>query len=239
MQIYYAIKNNKIIHSMNKQLILFILAATAFFTVSAQKEARLLRFPTIHDNQLVFTYAGDLYSVSSQGGVARKITTDDGYEMFARFSPDGKQLAFTAQYDGNTEVYVMPASGGEPVRLTYTATLSRDDISDRMGPNNITLTWKDNEHIVYRSRKQSFNDFKGKLYLVSAKGGLSEELPLPVGGFCSYSPDKTQLAYNQVFRISKRSSSCTCRTTVPPNPSSSRIFLTRIIASFIMSAAVP
>jgi len=185
---------------MNKQLILFALATMAYFSGSAQQEARLLRFPTIYGNQLVFTYAGDLYSVSAQGGVARKITSGDGYEMFARFSPDGKQLAFTAQYDGNTEVYVMPASGGEPVRLTYTATLKRDDISDRMGPNNITLTWKDNEHIVYRSRKQSFNDFKGKLYLVSVKGGLSEELPLPVGGFCSYSPDKTQLAYNRVFR---------------------------------------
>jgi len=185
---------------MNKHFLLLALALTAFFTVSAQQEARLLRFPAIHGNQLVFTYAGDLYTVSSQGGVARKITNGGGYEMFARFSPDGKQLAFTAQYDGNTEVYVMPATGGEPVRLTYTATLGRDDISDRMGPNNITMTWKDNDHIVYRSRKESFNDFKGKLFLVSVKGGLSEELPLPVGGFCSYSPDNTQLAYNQVFR---------------------------------------
>jgi len=185
---------------MKKQFILFVLAVTAFCTVSAQQEARLLRFPAIHGNQLVFTCAGDLYTVSAQGGVARKITNSDGYEMFARFSPDGKQLAFTAQYDGNTEVYVMPASGGEPVRLTYTAALGRDDISDRMGPNNITLTWKDNDHVVYRSRKQSFNDFKGKLFLVSVKGGLSEELPLPVGGFCSYSPDKNRLAYNQVFR---------------------------------------
>jgi tricorn protease len=185
---------------MKKQIILIFLVVIAFFTVSAQQEARLLRFPAIHGNQLVFTYAGDLYTVSSQGGVARKVTNGDGYEMFARFSPDGKQLAFTAQYDGNTEVYVMPASGGEPVRLTCTATLNRDDVSDRMGPNNITMTWKDNDHIVYRSRKQSFNDFKGKLFLVSNKGGLSEELPLPVGGFCSYSPDKTQLAYNQVFR---------------------------------------
>jgi len=186
---------------MKKQIILLILAVTAFFAASAQQEARLLRFPAIHGNQVVFTYAGDLYTVSSQGGVARKLTNDcNGYEMFARFSPDGKQLAFTAQYDGNTEVYVMPASGGEPVRLTYTATLGRDDISDRMGPNNITLTWKDNNHIVYRSRKEAFNDFKGKLFLVSDKGGLSEDLPLPVGGFCSYSPDKSQLAYNQVCR---------------------------------------
>jgi tricorn protease len=169
--------------------------------VSAQQEARLLRFPTIHGDQIVFSYAGDLYTVASQGGIARKLTNDaNGYEMFARFSPDGKQLAFTAQYDGNTEVYLMPSTGGEPVRLTYTATLDRDDISDRMGPNNITMTWKDNEHILFRSRMATFNDFKGKLYLISTKGGLPEELPLPVGGFCSFSPDKSQLAYNRVFR---------------------------------------
>ncbi|MDR3340523.1 MAG: PDZ domain-containing protein [Candidatus Symbiothrix sp.] len=183
-----------------KRLFFFIFAASVFFTVSAQQEARLLRFPAIHGNQLVFSYAGDLYTVSAQGGTARKITNSRGYEMFARFSPDGKQIAFTGQYDGNTEVYLMPASGGEPLRLTYTATLGRDDISDRMGPNNIAMTWKNNEQIVYRSRKQSFNDFKGKLYLASVKGGLSEELPLPVGGFCSYSPDKSKLAYNRVFR---------------------------------------
>ena len=155
---------------MKKFVILLSIAVTAFFSISAQQEARLLRFPAIHGNQLVFTYAGDLYSVSSQGGIARKITNGDGFEMFSRFSPDGKKLAFTAQYDGNTEVYVMPASGGIPVRLTYTATLGRDDISDRMGPNNITLAWKDNENIVYRSRKQTFNDFKGKLFSVSVKG---------------------------------------------------------------------
>ncbi|MDR3062504.1 MAG: protease, partial [Dysgonamonadaceae bacterium] len=185
---------------MNRYLLLFILTVSGCLAVAAQQEARLLRFPAIHGNQLVFSYSGDLYTVSSQGGVARKITNDTGYEMFSRFSPDGKYIAFTGQYDGNTEVYVIPASGGEPVRLTYTATLQRDDISDRMGPNNITLAWKDNEHVVYRSRMHSFNDFKGKLYLASVKGGLSEELPLPVGGFCSYSPDKSQLAYNRVFR---------------------------------------
>jgi tricorn protease len=185
---------------MNKQLVLFVFVLAGFFSATAQQEARLLRFPTIHGNQLVFTYAGDLYTVPSQGGIARKLTNGDGYEMFAKFSPDGKSIAFTGQYDGNTEIYTMPASGGEPVRLTYTATLGRDDISDRMGPNNIVLGWKDNEKIVYRSRMHSFNDFKGKLYLASVNGGLSEELPLPVGGFCSYSPDKSQLAYNRVFR---------------------------------------
>ncbi|GHT62532.1 tricorn protease [Bacteroidia bacterium] len=185
---------------MNKRIFLFLIAVASFFTVSAQQEARLLRFPAIHGNQLVFTYAGDLYTVSSEGGLARKLTNGNGYEMFARFSPDGSRLAFTAQYDGNTEIYSIPAEGGEPVRLTYTATLGRDDISDRMGPNNIALTWKDNEKIVFRSRMHSFNDFKGKLYLASVQGGLPEELPLPAGGFCSYSPDKSKLAYNRVFR---------------------------------------
>ena len=70
--------------------------------LAAQQEARLLRFPTIHGNAIVFSYAGDLYTVPATGGVARKITSDVGYEMFARFSPDGKWIAFTGQYDGNT-----------------------------------------------------------------------------------------------------------------------------------------
>ncbi|MEI7725966.1 MAG: PDZ domain-containing protein [Bacteroidota bacterium] len=167
----------------------------------AQDEARLMRFPAIHGNQVVFTYAGDLYTVDKSGGLARKLTNDEnGYEMFARFSPDGKQIAFTGQYDGNTEVFLIPAEGGVPKRLTFTATLGRDDISDRMGPNNIVMTWKDNENVVFRSRKQTFNDFKGQLFLANINGGMPVELPLPCGGFCSYSPDNSKLAYNRVFR---------------------------------------
>ncbi|HUI64668.1 MAG TPA: S41 family peptidase [Bacteroidota bacterium] len=166
----------------------------------SQQESRLLRFPAAHGNQIVFTYAGDLYTVSATGGVARRLTTGTGYEMFARFSPDGKTIAFTAQYDGNTEVYVMPAEGGVPRRLTYTATLGRDDVSDRMGPNNIVMTWKDDTHIIYRSRAKEWDDFKGQLYSVSIDGGLSEQLPLPRGGWCSFSADGSKMAYNRVFR---------------------------------------
>jgi len=184
-----------------KRLVLTFIFAYILGTLCAQDEARLLRFPAIHGNQVVFTYAGDLYTVDKSGGLARKLTSDEnGYEMFARYSPDGKQIAFTGQYDGNTEVYLIPAEGGVPKRLTYTATLSRDDISDRMGPNNIVMTWRDNENIVFRSRKQTFNDFKGQLFLANIHGGLPEELPLPCGGFCSYSPDNSKLAYNRVFR---------------------------------------
>jgi tricorn protease len=182
-----------------------LLAALVLFGVPrsacAEEEARLLRFPTIHGNQIVFSYAGDLYSVDAAGGVARKLTSHPGFEMFPRFSPDGKWLAFTGQYDGNTEVYCMAAQGGVPRRLTYTATLQRDDVSDRMGPNNLVMGWKnDGKHIVFRSRMHSFNDFLGQLYTVSVDGGPAEALPLPRGGFCSFAADDSKLVYNRVFR---------------------------------------
>lgn len=184
-----------------KSLFLSILLMGAF-SLTAQEEAKMLRFPTIHGNDVVFTYGGDLYSVNIKGGIAHKLTNDPmGYEMFARFSPDGKHLAFTAQYDGNTEVYVMPyPECGTPTRLTYTPTLGRDDISDRMGPNNIVMAWKDNENIVFRSRKESWDDFVGQLFVANINGGLAEQLPLPEGGWISYSPDGKQIAYNRVMR---------------------------------------
>jgi tricorn protease len=187
----------RILSSFLFHSILILIPALVF----AQDEARLLRFPAAYGNQVVFSYAGDLYTVPGNGGMARKLTNDAGYEMFSHFSPDGKTIAFTAQYDGNTEVYTIPAQGGVPVRLTITATLGRDDVSDRMGPNNIVMGWtSDGKNIIYRSRKQTFNDFIGQLFTVPVSGGMSQELPLPAGGFCSYSPDGKQLAYNRVFR---------------------------------------
>jgi tricorn protease len=185
---------------LNKYLLFAFLMGVQVL-LFAQEETRLLRFPSINGNQIVFSYAGDLYTVPVNGGMARKLTSDAGYEMFPHFSPDGKTIAFTAQYDGNTEIYTMPSQGGVPVRMTITATLGRDDISDRMGPNNIVMGWTpDGKNIIYRSRKQTFNDFIGQLFIVPSTGGMSQELPLPAGGFCSYSADGKQLAYNQVFR---------------------------------------
>lgn len=169
--------------------------------LAAPDEARLLRFPAIGGDRIVFTYAGDLYTASAGGGTARRLTSHPGFEMFPRFSPDGSKVAFTAQYDGNTEVFVVPADGGEPKRLTYTATLGRDEVSDRMGPNNIVMGWtSDGKNVLFRSRMRSFNDFIGQLYTVPADGGSAEELPLPRGGFASYSADGKQLVYNRIFR---------------------------------------
>lgn len=180
------------------------LIATVVFlagTVCHADEARLLRFPTIHGETIVFTHAGNLYSVSAKGGIARRLTNHDGQEIFPRFSPDGKWIAFSGQYDGNTEVYVIPASGGVPKRLTWTATLARDDVADRMGPNNIVIGWKhDSKTILFRSRMRSFNDFIGSLYTVTIDGSMPEPVPLPRGGFASFSPDDSKLAYNRIFR---------------------------------------
>jgi len=104
----------------------FVPILICLFAVAAlaQEDTRLLRFPAIHGNQIVFTYAGDLYTVPAAGGIARPLTSFDGFESFPRFSPDGKHLAFTGQYDGNTEVYLIPAEGGIPQRLRSPATTS-------------------------------------------------------------------------------------------------------------------
>ena len=162
---------------------------------------RLLRFPATNDRQIVFCYAGELYTVPKDGGTARRLTSGPGYSSFPRFSADGTQLAFTSQYDGNTEVYVMPGEGGVPKRLTTTATLNRDDISDRMGPNNIVMTWENTKPlVVFRSRKKTFNSFLGELYTVGLDAELPQQLPLPRGGFASFSPDDSKMAFNRVFR---------------------------------------
>src|SRR5215470_414107 len=104
-------------------LVLSALTAFAQAPSTTADQTRLLRFPATNGSQIVFTYAGNLYTVGMDGGTARRLTSTTGYNSFPRFSADGKSIAFTAQYDGNTEVSVMPAEGGEPKRLTYTATL--------------------------------------------------------------------------------------------------------------------
>lgn len=164
-------------------------------------EARLLRFPTIGGGNIVFCYAGNLYCVSEEGGTAVKLTSHIGYECFPKISPDGKTVAFTGQYDGNTEVYTMPVKGGEPHRITYSALVNRDNVGERMGPNNIVMGWTpDGKRIVYRSKQWSFSGLRGQLCTVSADGGTPEEIPTSEGGFCCYSPDGKQLAMNRMFR---------------------------------------
>ncbi len=158
-----------------------------------------MRFPDVHGNRIVFSYAGDLWLVSTKGGVARRITTSPGLELFPKFSPDGKWIAFTAQYDGNFNVYVIPSEGGQPRQLTFLPDIG--DVPERMGPNNEVISWfPDSKRILFLSRRSTFNIWFGQLYSVGIDGGLPVKFPLPKGGLTTFSPDGTKIVYNRIFR---------------------------------------
>jgi len=96
------------------------LISATFSLAQEPQEGRLMRFPDIHGNKIAFVYGGDLWLASSTGSAAHRITAHPGRELFPKFSPDGKWIAFTGQFDGNFNVYVMPAEGGQPRQLTFT-----------------------------------------------------------------------------------------------------------------------
>jgi tricorn protease len=186
---------------MNNLFIFLLAILNPCSHLYARADAKFMRFPNTNGKEIVFTLDTDLYTVPISGGDAKKLTSHLGMEIFAKYSPDGEYIAFTGQYDGNSEVYLIPSKGGTPRRLTYTPTLVRDDVSDRMGPNNVVTSWHpDGKRIVFRTRGYSFNDFKGHLYSVNTSGDYPEQLPFSVGGFNSFSPDGSKIAYNQIFR---------------------------------------
>ncbi|HKI80946.1 MAG TPA: hypothetical protein VKA04_04820, partial [Pseudodesulfovibrio sp.] len=167
--------------------------------LSAPQKA-LVRFPTLHGDSIVFEAGGNLWKVGINGGTAARLTTDPGYDQLPRFSPDGKWIAFTGEYSGQTDVYVMPAAGGNVKRLTY-----HSDVTPhaplRWGPNNMVVTWTpDSKNIVFLSRRDTFNSWFGRLFEVPVGGGLPTALPLPKGGMMSYNADGTKIAYNRIFR---------------------------------------
>ncbi len=172
----------------------------------ASAATRLLRFPTLSRDSIAFVYAGDIWTVARSGGVARQITSDPGLELFPRYSPDGKWIAFTGQYDGNRDVYVIPAEGGEPKRLTWWTDTGHP--AERAGPNNMVIGWTpDGKRILFRSRHQAWEDRAGRLYTVDLAGGLPEPLPMPEGGLAAFSPDGRRVVYNRIwtnFRTWKR-----------------------------------
>ncbi len=178
-----------------------VVAVTGIIPASlqGQTEARLLRFPDIHGNQVVFSYAGDLWLTTTEGGVARRITTSPGLEIFPHFSPDGKWIAFTGQYDGNFNVYVIPAEGGQPRQLTFVPDIG--SVPERMGPNNEVIAWTpDSKRIVFLSRRNTYNDWFGQLWTVSVDGGLPTRLDIDRGGLLAFNADGSEMVYNRIFR---------------------------------------
>jgi tricorn protease len=165
----------------------------------SEAQTRLLRFPDLHGDKVVFTYAGDLWTAPASGGLAARLTAHPGLELFPKYSPDGRQIAFTGQYDGDEQVYVVPATGGEPRQLTYYP--ARGPLPDRWGFDNQVNGWTpDGKSVLFRSMREGWTMSDTRLYTVSAEGGLPKALPMPVSGAGTFSPDATKVLYSPLTR---------------------------------------
>ncbi len=174
-------------------------ALLALVTAPASAQTRLLRFPDIHDRQVVFTYAGDLWTAPATGGTAARLTAHPGLELFAKYSPDGTWIAFTGQYDGDEQVYVIPSTGGVPRQLTYYP--ARGPLPPRWGYDNQVYGWTpDGKAIVFRSLRDNWELGQNRLYTVPLEGGLPTALPMPQSGAGDLSPDGKYAVYSPLFR---------------------------------------
>ncbi len=172
---------------------LFTLSSQILF---AQVDARMMQNPDVSKTHIVFTYGGDLWIVPKEGGTALKLSSPAGQELFAKFSPDGSQIAYNGIYNGNFDVYVIPTMGGVPTRVTH------HGMADRI------IDWyPDGKNLLYISSMNSGKQRFSQFYKVNMNGGLPEKLQIPYGEMASISPDGKKIAYTpltQAFRTWKR-----------------------------------
>lgn len=169
-------------------LILIVILLAIPLPTTAGDTPILAQKPTLSQTDVVFVFAGDLWRVSRKGGAAQRLTSSPGVETNPFFSPDGSSIAFTGEYDGNVDVFVIPAAGGEPQRLTWHPS------------TDIVLGWApDGNNILFTSRRTAFSRFS-ELFTVSLDGGLPKKLPLPMGFEGSYSQNGRSIAYVPLSR---------------------------------------
>ena len=168
-------------------LMLGVLPVFAGFAAAAEEAPLLVREPTLSRTQVVFTYGGYLWSVPREGGEARQLTTG-GHEAFPIFSPDGNWIAFTGQYDGNVDAFVMPGEGGEPRRLTW-----------HPGQDSPVGWTTDSKRVLFVSDRDAYADIT-RLYTVPVEGGWPEVLPMWRAVHASFSPDGARIAYVPNFQ---------------------------------------
>lgn len=183
--------------AMRNAIPLLLIAALLPVATSgqAQVDARMFRYPDVSQSHIAFVFAGDIWVVEKEGGLAMRLSSPRGEELFPRFSPDGSRIAFSANYDGNTDVYVVPALGGEPTRVTY------HPGTDRL------VDWSPDGRLLFASARRSGVTRFSQLYLIPAAGGMPEQTPVPYGEFAALSPDGRRLAFTtkaRGFRTWKR-----------------------------------
>src|SRR5688500_3784562 len=169
---------------MKKLTLIFALVLSSTSFVWAQSTPLLMRTPTLNKTHIVFSYAGDLWSVGRDGGEANRLTTGMGREFSPRFSPDGQSIAFTGEYDGNVDIYVMPAAGGVPRRLTY-----------HPGADQLAGWTPDGKSVLFVSGRQAESGRTAQLFTMAVDGVQPTPVPLPMAYEGSYSPDGARLAY--------------------------------------------
>jgi len=162
---------------------------------AAQAAQKFMRYPDVHRDRVVFTYAGDLWTAPSAGGTALRLTAHPGLEFVPKFSPDGSEIAFTGQIDGDEQVYVMPAAGGVPLKLTHYPAMG--PLPQRWGFDNQVYGWTgDGQSIVFKSAFDAFEAGDQRAYTISRSGGLAQALPMPVSGALDLAADGKQLVYS-------------------------------------------
>jgi tricorn protease len=182
-------------------LVLLLLARGAI-----AEETRLLRFPDINGERVAFVYAGDIYTASAQGGVARRLTSHEGLELYPKFSPDGQWIAFSAEYSGTRQVWVIPAEGGEPRQLTFYNDVG--PMPPRGGTDYRVLDWTpDGRHVLVRANRTPYGERDGLPMLVPFEGGMERPLGPPETGGGTLSADGALYVYTPIdreFRTWKR-----------------------------------
>ena len=181
---------------MRISIIIFCLVAQFYLPVNAQTNAGLFRFPDVSKTQIVFTYANDIWVMPKEGGTAEKLSSPPGVESFPKFSPDGKTIAFTGNYDGNSDVYTISVNGGIPMRLT-----------EHGYPDRVVDWTPDGSSVLFASGREAGRNRFNQFFTVPSNGGPAEKLPFAYAEFGSYSPDGKQMAVtfiSQAFRNWKR-----------------------------------
>ena len=183
------------------------LAIALAFAAAANlaSQTKLLRHPDIHKDQLVFTYGGDLWRAPTTGGTATRLTSTPGVELFAKFSPDGRWIAFTGQVNGDEQVCVVPSDGGEVRQLTWYP--ANGPLPTRWGYDNQVYGWApDGTAVLFRSLREAWTLTGGKLFTVALpavarrRGALPVSLPMPQAGAGDFSPDGKRIVYAPLFR---------------------------------------